>query len=63
MKPLMALGLLAGCLVAFGCSSEPKKAPAAQPTYKDVRGDSDRFFEKVKQDEAQHGSKMKDAAP
>jgi hypothetical protein len=63
MKALMAMGFVAGCLAVLGCSSEPKKPPAPQPTYKDVRGDSDRFFDKVKQEEAQHGSQMKETAP
>jgi hypothetical protein len=63
MKQIVALGLLAGCLSVLGCTSEPKKAPMPQPTYKDVRSDSDRFFDKVKQDEAEHGNKMKETMP
>ena len=63
MRQVVALVLVTGWLLALGCSSEPKKPPIQQPTYKDVRGDSDRFFEKQKQDEREHGDKMKESTP
>lgn len=53
-----ALGLVVAVvgLSVVGCSHEPPK-PQAQPTHKDVRGDSDRFFDKLKQEERERGSK------
>jgi hypothetical protein len=52
--------LVALCSVT-SCASDPPKSPQAQPTYKDVRGDSDRFFDKMKQDEREQGSKNQPA--
>ena len=63
MRHIVALVLVSSWLLALGCSSEPQKPPIQQPTYKDVRGDSDRFFEKQKQDEREHGDKMKESMP
>lgn len=37
-----------------GCSSSPPPAPA-QPTTQQIRGDSDRFFDKMKQEEKERG--------
>jgi len=63
MKQLIAWSLLSGWFILLGCSSDPPKPTHPQPTYKDVRSDSDRFFDKMKQDEKEHGSKMKDSTP
>ena len=62
MKSLIVWALLAGWFVMLGCSSDPPKPSHPQPTSKDVRNDSDRFFDKMKQDEKEHGQK-KDSAP
>ncbi len=56
----MLMLLVALCSVT-SCASDPPKSPQAQPTYKDVRGDSDRFFDKMKQDEREQGSKNQPA--
>ena len=37
-----------------GCSSSPPPAPAP-PTTQQIRGDSDRFFDKMKQEEKERG--------
>ena len=37
-----------------GCSSSPPPAPT-QPTTQQIRGDSDRFFDKMKQEEKERG--------
>lgn len=63
MKHLIVWSFLSGWLVMLGCASEPPKPAQTQPTHKDVRSDSDRFFEKMKQDEKEHGSKMKESSP
>jgi len=63
MKQAVAISIVAGWLMVLGCSSEPKKPPIQQPTYKDVRSDSDRFFDKLKQDEIEQGNKTKEAMP
>jgi hypothetical protein len=63
MKHFIVGSILSSWLVVLGCASEPSKTPNSQPTHKDVRGDSDRFFDKMKQDEKEHGSKMKESGP
>ena len=46
---------LAGVVLLSGCSShEPK--PMAQPTPDQVRGHADRGFDKLKQEEQEHGA-------
>lgn len=52
-RPVVLLGLTALAAVSWtGCSStEPK--PMAQPSVQDVRGNADRAFEKLKQEEKQ----------
>jgi hypothetical protein len=61
-------GLIAGVMVAVslagvglsasGCSSEPKPPTRAQE--QEMRRDSDRFFEKMKQEERAHEERAKD---
>jgi hypothetical protein len=63
MKRGIAWVVLSGLLTLFGCASEPPKPSQPQPTYKDVRSDSDRMFDKMKQDEKEHGSRMKESSP
>lgn len=41
-----------------GCSSAPPSAPA-QPTPQQIRGDSDRFFDKMKQEEKDRAGQAK----
>ena len=52
-QPLVLLGMVLLAAVSWtGCSStEPK--PMAQPSVQDVRGNPDRAFEKLKQEEKQ----------
>jgi len=42
-----------GALWIVGCAEKPKTPP--QPSSPQVRTDSDRFFDKMKQDEQEHG--------
>ena len=39
------------CTVLFGCANQPKESTTSQPTVQDVRGDSDRFFQKMESEE------------
>ncbi|MBI5855276.1 MAG: hypothetical protein HZB35_08650 [Nitrospirae bacterium] len=54
--PTWAMVTLVGAaaLTWVGCSSSPPPAPA-QPTTQQIRGDSDRFFDKMKQEEKERG--------
>ncbi len=45
---LMIIGLIA--FLGAGCSSTPEE-PSSSRTTQDVRGDSDRFFQKMEQEE------------
>jgi hypothetical protein len=47
---------VAAWLGVYGCASEPKQAPP--PSQGQIQADSDRFFEKVKQEERE-----RDAGP
>lgn len=50
------LGAAVGVIVLValaGCASAP--ATSSAPTQKEIRSDSDRFFEKLKQEEREHG--------
>lgn len=38
------------CVFFIGCANKPKE-PEVQPSVQDVRGDSDRFFKKMEQEE------------
>jgi hypothetical protein len=51
---LSVLVSMIGCTTVFsGCSSDP---PATQPRAgKEIKADSDRFFEKMKQEERERG--------
>jgi hypothetical protein len=44
---LVALTLLAGVCFAHGCASEPPPTPSKQ----EIKSDSDRMFDKMKQEE------------
>ncbi len=47
-----AFGLICcGCGLFIGCTSQPKETAGPQPSVQDVRGDSDRFFHKVEEEE------------
>lgn len=50
---LMAAVMVMGSAVLAGCA-EPKAAPA--PSQRQVQSDSDRFFDKMKQEERDHGT-------
>jgi hypothetical protein len=55
---LLAAGraaLLAGFIATglWGCASEPP--PPSTPSTKEIRGNSDRYFEKMKQEERERG--------
>jgi hypothetical protein len=44
---------MVGSLALVGCADKPKPMP--QPTPAQTRSDSDRFFDKMKQDEREQG--------
>lgn len=54
---MRVIGLVAGLLVAgslvTGCASEKPK-PMAQPSLEQVKGNADRGFDKLKQEEREH---------
>ncbi|WP_447987325.1 hypothetical protein [Nitrospira sp. Nam74] len=49
-------GCLVGALSLLGCAEKPKAPP--QPPSSQVKSDSDRFFDKMKQDEREQGKGM-----
>lgn len=49
-------GWIIGALSLLGCADKPKATP--QPTSSQVKSDSDRFFDKMKQDEREQGKGM-----
>jgi len=53
---LVMCGWVIGSLSLVGCADKPKTAP--QPTSPQVKSDSDRFFDKMKQDERDQGKGM-----
>jgi hypothetical protein len=44
---------VAAWLGAYGCAAEPKQAPP--PSQRQIQADSDRFFDKMKQEEREQG--------
>ena len=50
-----SLSVALACAATFACSSAPPPPPP-QPTTQQIRGDSDRFFDKMKQEEKDHGA-------
>lgn len=50
---LVVSGCIIGALSLFGCADKPKAT--SQPSSSQVKSDSDRFFDKMKQDEREHG--------
>lgn len=52
----VSCGLIVGLLTVSGCSDKPKPMP--QPTPAQTRADSDRFFDKMKQDEREQGKNV-----
>lgn len=56
MRARICYGILCGVvgvLLTIGCADKPKPMP--QPTPAQTRSDSDRFFDKMKQDERDQG--------
>lgn len=53
---LVVCGCIIGALSLFGCADKPKATP--QPSSSQVKSDSDRFFDKMKQDEREHGKDL-----
>lgn len=51
---LMAVGLALGIGVMLAGCAEQKAAPA--PSQRQIQADSDRFFDKMKQEERDHGT-------
>lgn len=47
----LAAAVIVGCLSVTGCASEPPPSPSK----KEIHSDSDRFFEKMKQEEQGRG--------
>ena len=47
-KALIITGLMMGFLTAVGCSASP---PSTSPSTQEIRSDSDRFFNKLGQEE------------
>jgi len=47
-KAFVLAGLLMGCVTAVGCSAAP---PSTSPSTQEIRSDSDRFFNKLGQEE------------
>jgi hypothetical protein len=56
LRYLILYGWIIGSLSVFGCTDKPKPVP--QPTSPQVKSDSDRFFDKMKQDEREQGKGM-----
>lgn len=53
---LILCGWIMGALLLLGCADKPKAMP--QPSSSQVKSDSDRFFDKMKQDERDQGKGM-----
>jgi hypothetical protein len=53
---LVLCGSLIGALTLVGCADKPKPQP--QPSSSQVKSESDRFFDKMKQDEREQGKGM-----
>ena len=55
LPPAGMAALLAGFIATglWGCASEPPPPPT--PSTKEIRGNSDRYFEKMKQEERERG--------
>lgn len=53
---IVVCGCVIGALSLFGCAEKPKAS--AQPTSSQVKSDSDRMFDKMKQDEREQGKGM-----
>lgn len=58
MGLILTVSLAGAGWSASGCSSEPKPPTRAQE--QEMRRDSDRFFEKMKQEERAHEERAKD---
>lgn len=55
-RHLVVCGWVVGALSLVACAEKPKAPP--QPTSSQVKSDSDRFFDKMKQDEREQGKGM-----
>jgi len=53
LRYVVVCGWIMGSLSLVACADKPKTAP--QPTSPQVKSDSDRFFDKMKQDEREQG--------
>lgn len=54
---IVSTGLLCGSLfLVAGCGSSPQ-AESSDPSVQTIRGDSDRFFQKMEKEEAAHEKK------
>ena len=53
---LVMCGWIIGAMSLVGCADKPKAM--SQPTSPQVKSDSDRFFDKMKQDEREQGKGM-----
>ena len=56
LRYVVMCGGIIAVLSVLGCADKPKAMP--QPTSPQVKSDSDRFFDKMKQDEREHGNAM-----
>jgi hypothetical protein len=54
VRLLLALAVVAGGIVLLGCAAD--RPTSSAPTQKEVRGNSDRFFDKMKQEEREQGT-------
>ncbi len=53
VKAGILCGLMAAVMLTVGCSSDKPK-PMAQPSPEQVKGNADRAFDKLKQEERDH---------
>jgi len=59
---ISALGIVLGWFLIVGCAGDSPK-PLPQPTPQQTRSDSDRFFEKMKQEERERAKAPESPMP
>jgi len=59
---ISAFGMVFGWFLIVGCAGDPQK-PLPQPTPQQTRSDSDRFFEKMKQEERERAKSSESPMP
>lgn len=59
---ISALGIIFGWFLIVGCAGDPPK-PLPQPTPQQTRSDSDRLFEKMKQEERERAKVPESPTP